>query len=177
MSALLSVAGVSKRFRGLVAVDNVSCDVMPGEIFAVIGPNGAGKTTLFATIAGALKADGGEISFLGERIDGLRPDEICRRGVARTFQVPRLFRRMTVLENLMVPALSDATARHAASEERAREVLSFLRLDHLAAGGGEIEHRHPLCGGGRVVRRSRGQGKTTRPERRPAHCSRRRSFV
>jgi branched-chain amino acid transport system ATP-binding protein len=127
MSALLSVAGVSKRFRGLVAVDNVSCDVMPGEIFALIGPNGAGKTTLFSAIAGALKADGGAISFLGERIDGLRPDEICRRGIARTFQIVRPFPALTVEDNIMVGALL-RTADTAAAARAAADVMRALDL-------------------------------------------------
>jgi branched-chain amino acid transport system ATP-binding protein len=127
MSALLSIAGVSKRFRGLVAVDRVSCEVMPGEIFAVIGPNGAGKTTLFSTIAGALKPDEGEIRFNGARIDGLRPDEICRRGVARTFQIVRPFPALTVEGNIMVGALlrTADTARAAAT---AQEVMRRLDL-------------------------------------------------
>jgi branched-chain amino acid transport system ATP-binding protein len=105
MSALLSIAGVSKRFRGLVAVDRVSCEVVKGEIFAVIGPNGAGKTTLFSMIAGALKPNEGTITFLGERIDGHRPDEVCRRGIARTFQIVRPFPALTVEDNVMVGAL------------------------------------------------------------------------
>jgi branched-chain amino acid transport system ATP-binding protein len=127
MNALLTIAGVSKRFRGLVAVDRVSCDVMPGEIFAVIGPNGAGKTTLFSMIAGALKADEGEIRLDGERIDALRPDEICRRGVARTFQIVRPFPALTVEDNIMVGALlrTADTARAAAS---AHEVMRRLDL-------------------------------------------------
>jgi branched-chain amino acid transport system ATP-binding protein len=117
MSALLSIAGVSKRFRGLVAVDRVSCEVMQGEIFAVIGPNGAGKTTLFSMIAGALKTTEGEIRLNGERIDALRPDEVCRRGVARTFQIVRPFPALTVEDNIMVGALlrEGDTARAAAS--------------------------------------------------------------
>jgi branched-chain amino acid transport system ATP-binding protein len=127
MSALLSIAGVSKRFRGLVAVDRASCEVMKGEIFAVIGPNGAGKTTLFSTIAGALKPDEGEIRFDGERIDGLRPDEICRRGVARTFQIVRPFPALTVEDNIMVGALlrTADTARAAAT---AQDVMRRLDL-------------------------------------------------
>jgi branched-chain amino acid transport system ATP-binding protein len=105
MSAFFSIAGVSKRFRGLVAVDNVSCEVVRGEIFAVIGPNGAGKTTLFNMVAGALRPDDGAISFMSERIDGLRPDEICRRGIARTFQIVRPFPALTVEDNVMIGAL------------------------------------------------------------------------
>jgi branched-chain amino acid transport system ATP-binding protein len=127
MSALLSVAGVSKRFRGLVAVDHVSCEVMKGEIFAVIGPNGAGKTTLFSTIAGALKPDEGEIRFNGERIDGMRPDEICRRGVARTFQIVRPFPALTVEDNIMVGALL-RTADTVRAAETTRDVMRRLDL-------------------------------------------------
>ena len=127
MSAFLSIAGVSKRFRGLVAVDRVSCEVTKGEIFAVIGPNGAGKTTLFNMIAGALKPDEGEIAFGSERIDGLRPDEVCRRGIARTFQIVRPFPALTVEDNVMVGALlrtSDTTR----ARETAHEVLRRLDL-------------------------------------------------
>jgi branched-chain amino acid transport system ATP-binding protein len=127
MSALLSIAGVSKRFRGLVAVDRVSCEVMAGEIFAVIGPNGAGKTTLFSTIAGALKPDEGEIRFNGARIDGLRPDDVCRRGVARTFQIVRPFPALTVEDNIMVGALL-RTADTIRAAETAQDVMRRLDL-------------------------------------------------
>jgi branched-chain amino acid transport system ATP-binding protein len=127
MSPLLSIAGVSKRFRGLVAVDRVSCDVMPGEIFAVIGPNGAGKTTLFSMIAGALKPDDGEIRLNGARIEALRPDEVCRLGVARTFQIVRPFPALSVEDNIMVGALlrSGDIGRAAAT---AHEVMRRLEL-------------------------------------------------
>src|SRR4029079_13509130 len=87
MSALLDVNGVSKNFKGLGAVQDVSFSVTQGEIFAVIGPNGAGKTTLFNLIAGVFKPDQGAIAFTGARIDGHPPDEICRRGIGRTFQL------------------------------------------------------------------------------------------
>jgi len=93
MSALLSVTRVSKRFRGLVAVDAVSFDVPEGVIFAVIGPNGAGKTTLFNMIAGAMAPDEGAIAFAGQQIGGLTPDAVCRRGVARTRGVGKIFQR------------------------------------------------------------------------------------
>ncbi len=127
MTALLSIAGVSKRFRGLVAVDRVSCEVAEGEIFAVIGPNGAGKTTLFSAIAGALKPDEGEIRFLDSRIDGLRPDQICRRGIARTFQIVRPFPALTVEDNVMVGALL-RTADTARAASIADDVMRRLDL-------------------------------------------------
>src|SRR5262249_58436296 len=91
MTVLLSVEGISKRFRGLVAVDRLSFDVSQGDIFAVIGPNGAGKTTLFNVIAGVFAPDSGTITFAGERIDGLPSDRVCRRGIGRTFQIVRPF--------------------------------------------------------------------------------------
>ena len=127
MSALLSVAGVSKRFRGLVAVDRASFEVAPGEIFAVIGPNGAGKTTLFNMIAGALKPDEGEIAFAGARTDGLRPDEICRRGVARTFQIVRPFPALTVEDNVIIGALL-RTSDTAQAQIKAHDVMRRLDL-------------------------------------------------
>ena len=127
MSALLSVAGVSKRFRGLLAVGNVSLDVMERDIFAIIGPNGAGKTTLFNTICGVFRPDGGTIAFAGERIDGHPPDEVCRRGIGRTFQLVRPFLGLSVLDNVVVGAL----LRHTSVEDaraRAEEVLRRLDL-------------------------------------------------
>lgn len=127
MTAFFSIAGVSKRFRGLVAVDRASCEVTQGEIFAVIGPNGAGKTTLFSMIAGALKPDDGAIAFRGERIDGLRPDEVCRRGIARTFQIVRPFPALTVEDNVVIGALM-RTADTARAKEVAHDVMRRLDL-------------------------------------------------
>jgi len=105
MTALLSLQAVSKRFRGLLAVDRVSFDVSEGEIFAVIGPNGAGKTTLFNLIAGEMAPNGGSIAFAGSRIDGMTADAVCRRGVARTFQLVRPFPALSVEDNVTVGAL------------------------------------------------------------------------
>ncbi|MGL4287563.1 MAG: ABC transporter ATP-binding protein [Phreatobacter sp.] len=120
MTALLEVQGVTKRFRGLTAVDNVTLDVAEGEIFAVIGPNGAGKTTLFNLIAGVMKPDAGSIRFAGERADGVQPHELCRRGVARTFQIVRPFPELTVIENATIGAMMRApdveTARRNADD-------------------------------------------------------------
>jgi branched-chain amino acid transport system ATP-binding protein len=127
MSALLSVDGVSKRFRGLIAVDRVSFEVPQGAIFAVIGPNGAGKTTLFNVIAGVFAPEGGAVSFAGERIDGLPPDRICRRGIGRTFQLVRPFPALSVEDNVIVGALLHR--RHAAdARAHAHEVLRRLDL-------------------------------------------------
>jgi branched-chain amino acid transport system ATP-binding protein len=127
MTALLSVDVVSKRFRGLLAVDKVSFGVEQGSIFAVIGPNGAGKTTLFNIIAGVFAPDAGSIAFAGERIDGLTPDEICRRGIGRTFQLVRPFPALSVEDNVVIGALLH---RHdvAAARRRAHEVLQQLDL-------------------------------------------------
>ncbi len=127
MTALLAIDGVSKRFRGLVAVDRVSCEVAEGEIFAVIGPNGAGKTTLFNTIAGVYRPDEGAITFAGARIDGLAPDAVTRRGLARTFQIVRPFGALTVEDNVMVGALLRAPHVEAA-RTRGHEVLRALDL-------------------------------------------------
>jgi branched-chain amino acid transport system ATP-binding protein len=127
MTALLTVAGVSKRFRGLLAVDRVSFEIESGEIFAVIGPNGAGKTTLFNIIAGVFADDEGTITFDGERIEGLSPDAICRRGIARTFQLVRPFPALTVEDNVVIGALlhrSDV----AAARRHARDVMARLDL-------------------------------------------------
>jgi branched-chain amino acid transport system ATP-binding protein len=127
MSALLSVDGVSKRFRGLVAVDRVTFDVPAGGIFAVIGPNGAGKTTMFNMIAGLFPPDNGTITFAGERIEGLPPDSVCRRGIGRTFQIVRPFPGLSVEDNVIVGALLHR--RHVdAARSHAHEVLRRLDL-------------------------------------------------
>ena len=122
MTALLSVEAVGKRFRGLLAVDNVSFTVVPGAIFAVIGPNGAGKTTLFNMIAGELAPDQGAIVFACARIDSRKPDEVCRRGVGRTFQLVRPFPALSVEDNVIVGALLHR-ADVVMARRRAHEVL------------------------------------------------------
>jgi len=125
--SLLVVNQVMKRFRGLTAVDRVSFTVGEGEIFAVIGPNGAGKTTLFNLIAGVLAPDQGTISFAGERIDGLTPDAICRRGIGRTFQLVRPFPALTVEDNALIGALLRRSKVEVA-RAHAQEVLRRLDL-------------------------------------------------
>jgi branched-chain amino acid transport system ATP-binding protein len=127
MSALLTVQGVSKRFRGLLAVDNVSFNVAPGTIFAIIGPNGAGKTTLFNIVAGVLAPDQGTITFANPRIDRLKPDAVCRRGIGRTFQLVRPFPGLTVEDNVIVGALLHRPEL-AQARARAHDVLAQLDL-------------------------------------------------
>jgi branched-chain amino acid transport system ATP-binding protein len=136
MAAILEVAGVSKNFSGLRAVADVSFTVPEGAIFAVIGPNGAGKTTMFNLIAGLFAPNAGTIAFQGERIEGLTPDEVCRRGIGRTFQIVRPFPALTVEDNVMVGAL----LRHADPRQamtRAHDVLRRLDLydKRLQLGG------------------------------------------
>ncbi|MFG1710298.1 ATP-binding cassette domain-containing protein [Nonomuraea sp. M3C6] len=135
---LLSIRGVSKRFGGLTAVDDVSLDVRQGTITALIGPNGSGKTTLFNLITGGLPADSGEIWFDGRRIDGLRPWRRCHLGLGRSYQVTRLFKDMTVRENVVAP-LADSRWRtmwsdavHGHEAERARDLLDLVGLGRFA---------------------------------------------
>jgi ABC-type branched-subunit amino acid transport system ATPase component len=124
--------GLSKRFGGIVAVEALSLTLKRGELLGLIGPNGSGKTTTIDMIAGAMRPDRGAIHVAGIDMTGRPAHLFARRGVARTFQVPRLFKRMSVLENLLVPGLADRAARFPDAYRRAEEVLRFLKLDHLA---------------------------------------------
>ena len=126
MSALLTVDGLSKRFRGLLAVDRVSFAVPQGAIFAVIGPNGAGKTTLFNMIAGAMAPNGGSITFAGEPVHGLPADAVCRLGIARTFQIVRPFPGLSVEDNVTIGALLH---RRDVGEARSRAQALLQQLD------------------------------------------------
>jgi branched-chain amino acid transport system ATP-binding protein len=99
---LLSFSNVTLRFEGVTAIDDVSFDVMPGELFAIIGPNGAGKTSVFNCISGFYKPQSGTVEFLGKRLVGKPPNRIASLGVARTFQNIELFRNLTVIDNLML---------------------------------------------------------------------------
>jgi len=103
MNSLLAVQSLSKRFGGFTALDGVSIDIRKGERFGLIGPNGSGKTTLINCVSGALANDGGRILFDGEEISRLPAYQRTRRGIARSFQIPRPFASMSVLENLVVP--------------------------------------------------------------------------
>lgn len=127
MTQLLSVVDISKRFRGLVAVDKASFALDQGDIFAVIGPNGAGKTTLFNMIAGMLAPDEGTITFCGQRIDGMPADAVCRLGIGRTFQIVRPFPSLSVEDNVTIGALLHRSDVGAA-RSYARDVLAKLDL-------------------------------------------------
>ena len=142
---MLEVKDLEKRFGGVKAVDKCSLRVEERSITGLIGPNGAGKTTVFNLISGLYKPDGGEIWFLGDRIDGLPSHEIARRAISRTFQIPREFKEMTVLENLMLipqkqkgenifnslfrPKIVKVQER--GNRDKALRILEFLELAHL----------------------------------------------
>jgi branched-chain amino acid transport system ATP-binding protein len=131
MSARLELQNVSKSFRGLNAVKDVSMEIAPGTVAALIGPNGAGKTTLFNMIAGALVPDTGEIRFGGTRIDGLRPDQVCAAGIGRTFQLVKSFAGLSVLDNVIVGALKRASGVGEA-RRHATGILTQLGLEAKA---------------------------------------------
>ncbi|MCE1252475.1 MAG: ABC transporter ATP-binding protein [Anaerolineae bacterium] len=140
--SLLEVNGLTKKFGGLLAVNNFDVSLDKGEIVALIGPNGAGKTTAFSTIAGFYKPNTGKVIFKGQDITGLRPDQICKLGLVRTFQVVRPFQSLSVLDNVIVGAYArtnDATS----ARKKAIETLEFLDMldmaDHLA-------NRLPIAG-------------------------------
>lgn len=125
MMPILEVRDVKKAFDSLQALAGCSFEVHQGEIVGLIGPNGSGKTTLFNLVAGALPLDGGRILFRGEDIGRLRPYQIARKGIGRTFQITRVFPKMTLLENLILPARApDPTAK-------ALELLELVALAHL----------------------------------------------
>jgi branched-chain amino acid transport system ATP-binding protein len=142
---VLKVDRLGKRFGGITAVEDCSFEIAEGTITGLIGPNGAGKTTTFNMIAGALAPTAGRVFFQGRDVTGLPPHELYRLGVLRTFQIPKEFGRLTVLENLMAAAPDQpgeeiflnwlrparVRAREAEVMARAEEALAFLGLSHL----------------------------------------------
>jgi branched-chain amino acid transport system ATP-binding protein len=134
---LLQIRTLTKTFGGFTALDNISVDIKKGERFGLIGPNGSGKTTLINCISGALKPQIGNVIFCGEDITQLPPHQRARRGIARSFQIPRPFKSMTVLENLMV-GLDFASAPGAAAAALPEEevAMSILTRMGLAAKAG-----------------------------------------
>jgi branched-chain amino acid transport system ATP-binding protein len=144
--ALLEVRAVGKSFRGLRAVTNASIDVEPGAIVALIGPNGAGKTTIFNMIAGVFAPDSGDIVFQGERIHGLRPDQVCAAGIGRTFQIVKPFAGLSVLDNAVVGALerSKSVAEARAHATRVLERLGLASKRDLPASSLTLPDRKRL---------------------------------
>jgi len=139
----LQLKNISKSFGGNRAVNEVSFTVNGAELIGLIGPNGAGKTTLTNMMSGMVRPSGGTIYLNGQRIDGLRPYQVARAGLGRTFQVTRALRRMTVMENMMVPAMAmHPGAGRKSLEEKARSVLEFLTIEHLTN-----EYGRALSGG------------------------------
>jgi branched-chain amino acid transport system ATP-binding protein len=138
--SLLELRGVTKRFGGLQAVGGMTFRIEKGEILGLIGPNGAGKTTIFNLINGYIPPTEGEILFKGERIDGLKPFQVCRRGLARTFQVVKPLARLTVLENVMVSAFSRTDHRSEAS----RIALEATAFTEMEAWRGRLAGSLPL---------------------------------
>ena len=144
--ALLEANEITKRFGGLVAVGNLSLSVDKGQILGLIGPNGAGKTTAFNMISGFYKADEGEIIFDGEDITGLRPDQICKLGLTRTFQVVKPFPHLSVLDNVMVGAYNRTNDSNE-SKQKAKEIIDFLgmqKMEGMTAGSLSVAHRKRL---------------------------------
>ncbi|CTQ63433.1 ABC transporter ATP-binding protein [Roseibium album] len=145
-NAILSLNGVSRSFGDFKAVDDVSLKIREGSITGLIGPNGAGKSTLFNVIAGELSPNGGSVDFLGTNVSRLAPDARFALGLGRTFQIPRPFGRMSVLENVMLAPMdqtgetllgavlgkSRIRDQEEAIRKRAFEVLDFLTLRHVA---------------------------------------------
>lgn len=123
----LQVSGLSKRFGGLAANSDITFSVEQGEIVSVIGPNGAGKSTLFNCVTGLYKADAGAVSFFGRNITRMRPNKICKLGIARTFQIVQVVSEMTVLENVTTGALLHHS-RIKTAMEKADEILHFAGL-------------------------------------------------
>jgi len=139
----LVVSNLCKRFGGLQVLKDVSFEINGPELVGLIGPNGAGKTTMTNILDGAIKPNSGTVYLDGRRIDQLQPFEVARAGLGRTFQVTRSFRRMSVLENLYVPALALGNVSSKVElHERSLEVLEFLTMDHL-----RNEYAQALSGG------------------------------
>src|SRR5436853_7668468 len=127
---MLAVSGLTKRFGGFLAVNRVSFEVAKGEILGLIGPNGSGKSTIFNLIAGTLRPSEGSVRFADSEIAGLPAHEICRRGIGRTFQIPRPFRKLSLVENVALAAYFGGTRRVSRAEawQHAQEILDLVGL-------------------------------------------------
>jgi branched-chain amino acid transport system ATP-binding protein len=135
MDTIIETHQLVKQFGGLVAVNKVDFSLQPGEIRGLIGPNGSGKTTLINLITGVYEPTAGEIVFDGEKITGWNPNQVAERGLMRTFQVPRLFGSMTLLENMLIPRFAnfslDYRKHYAAAVKKADGLLEMVGIAHL----------------------------------------------
>jgi branched-chain amino acid transport system ATP-binding protein len=139
---ILSVVGINKHFGGIIAIKGLSFDVQAGEVIGLMGPNGAGKTTLLNVIAGEYKPDSGTITFKGNNVTGLPAHQMCHHGIARTYQIPQPFAKLTVLQNIAVAAIFGRGYTKSAAEQEAVQVLDLVGLsekkDRLAGDLEEI---------------------------------------
>jgi len=127
-TSVLDLRGITVRFGGLTAVAGVDLEVRAGETVGLIGPNGAGKTTLFNVITGTLRPTAGTVHLLGQRVDGLRPSAVARRGLRRTYQIVRPFANLSVLDNVLIGSMFASRAGARAGRERAGEMLGMVGL-------------------------------------------------
>lgn len=128
----LQIQNISKNFGGIQALNNVSLDFSGSQVVGLIGPNGSGKSTMINTICGIHTPSAGKIKFNGKNIEKLKPNQVTELGIGRTFQVTRAFRRMTVMENMLVPALAVFPDKgHGEMKEKAGDILNFLTMHHL----------------------------------------------
>jgi branched-chain amino acid transport system ATP-binding protein len=146
MTPILSVRDATKRYGGVTAVQDISFDVFPGEIVGLIGPNGAGKTTLVNLVSGVAAPTRGSITFSGRSLAGLRPHQIGRMGIARTFQVVRPFANLTVLENVAVGAMYGSKGSSRSAAEAMRRADAVLEFVGLAARRDDAAESLPIAG-------------------------------
>jgi branched-chain amino acid transport system ATP-binding protein len=125
---LLDINRVTKAFGGLLAVNEMDLVIEQGKIYGLIGPNGAGKTTLFNIISGFYKPESGDIFFAGENVTHLNSDQLCHRGLVRTFQIPKMFPEMSVIDNVLIGALS-RTRKVGLARSEAEEIIHFLGME------------------------------------------------
>lgn len=132
MAEQLRIENLTIRFGGLTALNKIDLTIRKGELLGLIGPNGSGKTTLLNIVSGYYNANEGSIRFNGEPVTGQPPHQLARQGIGRSFQVTKIFRRLTVLENVLVAGLSDGKTSQIEARQRASDLLCDLRLDRLA---------------------------------------------
>ena len=146
MDIIIQTQDLTRQFGGLVAVNGVNFSVRRGEVRGLIGPNGSGKTTLINLISGVYEPTSGKVLFNGEDISGWAPNRVAKKGIIRTFQIPRLFNSMTLLENMLIPRFSDFTLdylkQRPAAERRAQELLEMAGIAHLR------DHQAKVLSGG-----------------------------